>query len=194
MPAFDPSELRSVVGKLMTAAPSDVKLVAERLRDHVLETRMTPEATRAFVADLGYDSIEAFCAAIGLPEHIARRWDRFGVSSEMKQVFTLVLEQRRQPAAEPPREESVVEMRMSPQETRAFVAELGYGSLEAFCAVLGLPEHVARRWASLGMPPELKQVFTQVLDQRRRLAAAVDEFESMTHVGLDDFLAERGLI
>ena len=182
MPAFHPSELRSVVGKLMTASPSDMRLVAERLRDHMLETRMTPEATRAFVADLGYDSIEAFCAAIGLPEHIARRWDRFGVSSEMKQVFTLVLEQRRQPAAEPPREESVLEMRMSPQETRAFVADQGNGSLEA------------RRGGRLGMPPELKQVFTQVLDQRRRLAAAVDEFESMTHVGLDDFLAERGLI
>ena len=116
------SEFRSVVGKLMSASPADIRIAAERLRDHALETRMTPEETRAFVAGLGYGSLEAFCAAIGLPAHIARRWDRFGVSSEMKQVFELLL------------------------------------------------------------------------TQRRRMAEAVDEFESMTHVGVDDFLRERGLI
>ena len=122
MPAFNSSELRSVIGKVMSSSPSDIRLFAERLRDHALYERMSGEETRAFVADLGYDSIEAFCSAIGLPAHIARRWERFGVSSEMKQVFALLIEQRRQ------------------------------------------------------------------------LADAVSEFEAMTHVGIDDFMRERGLI
>lgn len=122
MPSFNINEFRSVIGRVMGASPSDIRLVAERLRDHALETRMSPEETREFVASLGYDSLDAFCAAIGLPAHIARRWDRFGVSSEMKQIFAL---------------------------------------LEA---------------------------------QRRRMAEAIDEFESMTHVGVDDFFRERGLI
>lgn len=122
MPTLNPSELRSVIGKVMPSSPSDIRLFAERLRDHALVPRMSPEETRAFVAELGYDSVEAFCSAIGLPAHIARRWDRFGVSSEMKQVFALLA------------------------------------------------------------------------DQRKRMADAVDEFESMTHVGIDDFLRERGVI
>ena len=122
MPAFNSSELRSVIGKVMSSSPSDIRLFAERLRDHALYERMSGEETRAFVADLGYDSIEAFCSAIGLPAHIARRWERFGVSSEMKQVFALLIEQRRQ------------------------------------------------------------------------LVDAVSEFEAMTHVGIDDFMRERGLI
>jgi len=122
MPAFNPSELRSVIGKVMGSSPSDIRLVAERLRDHALDERMSPEETRLFLARLGYESIEAFCSAIGLPVHTARRWERFGVSSEMKQVFSLLA------------------------------------------------------------------------TQRKRMAEAVEEFESMTHVGIDDFLRDRGLI
>ena len=122
MPSFNLSEFRTVVGKVMGASPADIRIAAERLRDHALETRMSPAETRAFVAGFGYDSLDSFCAAIGLPAHIARRWDRFGVSSEMRQVFSLLIA------------------------------------------------------------------------QRRRMAEAVEEFESMTHVGVDDFLRERGLI
>jgi hypothetical protein len=121
MPSFNMSEFRTAFGRVM-GAPSDIRLVAERIRDHALDKRLSPEETRAIVANLGYENLDTFCAAIGLPSHIARRWDRFGVSSEMKQVFELLV------------------------------------------------------------------------DQRRRMAAAVDEFESMTHVGIDDFLRERGLM
>lgn len=122
MPAFNMSEFRTAIGKVMGASPSDIRLVAERIRDHALETRLSPEETRAFVASLGYANLDSFCAAIGLPAHIARRWERFGVSSEMKQVFALLA------------------------------------------------------------------------DQRRRMVDAVEDFESMTHVGIDDFLRERGLM
>lgn len=122
MPEFAPPDVRSLLGKVMKAAPSDIKLVAQRLHDHAFEPRVSAEATRAFVRELGYEDLHAFCEAIGLPPHIADRWDRFGLSGEMKQVFALMVE------------------------------------------------------------------------QRRRLAEAVEEFESMTHVGVDDFMRERGLI
>lgn len=122
MPEFHPSNVRSLVGKVMSTSPSDVKLLFQRIHDHAVEERMSPEAAKAFVAELGYASLEAFCTDIGLPAHIAERWGRFGVSGEMRQVFTLL-------AA-----------------------------------------------------------------QRRKMAEAIAEFESMTHVGVEDFLRDRGLI
>ena len=40
----------------------------------------------------------------------------------------------------------------------------------------------------------MKQVFALLIEQRRQLVDAVSEFEAMTHVGIDDFMRERGLI
>ncbi|MBA3448268.1 MAG: hypothetical protein H0T56_11795 [Pseudaminobacter sp.] len=122
MPAFSPPDVKSLFSKVMDASPSDVRLVAQRLRDHAFEPRMSADATKEFVGSLGYESVDAFCADIGLPAHIAERWGRFGVSGEMKQVFTLL-------AA-----------------------------------------------------------------QRKKMAEAIAEFESMTHVGVEDFLRDRGLL
>lgn len=122
MPDFTPPDMRSLIGRVIKASPSDIRLVAQRLHDHAFEPRMSAEQTRAFVRELGYESLHAFCEALGLPPHIAERWDRFGVSGEMKQMFALLA------------------------------------------------------------------------DQRSRLAAAIEQFEASTHVGIDDFLRERGLL
>lgn len=83
---------------------------------------------------------------------------------------------------------------MSAEDTKAFVRELGYESLEAFCADIGLPAHIAERWGRFGVSGEMRQVFTLLASQRQRMAEAIAEFEEMTHVGIDDFLRERGLI
>jgi hypothetical protein len=83
---------------------------------------------------------------------------------------------------------------MSASETRAFVADLGYESLEAFCADIDLPPHIAERWGRFGVSGEMRQVFSLLAAQRRRMAEAIAEFEAMTHVGIEDFLRERGLI
>jgi hypothetical protein len=122
MPAFGPSEVMALCSKVIGAAPSDIRLVAQRLHDHAFEPRLSAQETRDIVTELGYENLDAFCADLGLPSHIAERWARFGVSHEMKQVIMLV-------AA-----------------------------------------------------------------QRRRTAEAVAEFEDMTHVGVEDFLRERGVI
>jgi hypothetical protein len=122
MPAFGPSEVLALCSKVIGSAPTDIKLVAQRLHDHAFEPRLSADATRDLVTDLGYENLDAFCAGLGLPSHIAERWARFGVSHEMKQVIKLL-------AA-----------------------------------------------------------------QRKRTAEAVAEFEDMTHVGVEEFLRDRGVI
>lgn len=124
MQSEKPTRVPSLLSKVLENAPhpADIRLLAQRLHDHALEPRSTPEETRALVADLGYQSIDAFCAAAGLPAHLAARWERFGISGEMRQVILLIAE------------------------------------------------------------------------QRRAMREAVREFEAMTHVGLDDFMRERGFI
>ncbi|MCR4269165.1 hypothetical protein [Nitratireductor sp. ZSWI3] len=124
MQSDKPAKVPSLIGKMLANAPhpNDIRLLAQRFHDHALEPRSTPEETRALVADLGYGSIDAFCAAAGLPAHLADRWTRFGISGEMRQVLLLI-------AA-----------------------------------------------------------------QRRAMIEAVQAFEAMTHVGLDDFMRERGLL
>lgn len=122
MAEFSPPDIRSLIGKVIKASPSDIRFMAQRLHDHAFEERMSAATMRALVRELGHADIAAFCAAVGLPRHVAERWDRFGLSAEMQQVLAFM------------------------------VAE------------------------------------------RRRLAAAVEDFESATHVGIDDFLRERDLI
>ena len=74
-------------------------------------TSADPEAVAAYLAKYATKATESYGAALDrrihheheldylrVPAHIARRWDRFGVSSEMKQVFELLLTQRRRMA------------------------------------------------------------------------------------------------
>ena len=63
MPVFNSSELRSVIGKVMTSSPSDIRLFAERLRDHALYERMSGEETRAFVDASGEGDLAQFAGA-----------------------------------------------------------------------------------------------------------------------------------
>ena len=116
------TEKTTIVDRVLSGAPTDVRLLAQRFRDHALEPRCSAAETRELVAGLGYESIEAFCAAAGLPAHLADRWARFGISGEMRQVLLMMA------------------------------------------------------------------------SQRRAVVAAVEDFEASTHVGLDDFMRERGVL
>ncbi|WP_173931898.1 hypothetical protein [Chelativorans sp. Marseille-P2723] len=112
----------TLVKSLIDTTPGDMRMLLQRFRDHALEERMSPVDTELLMADLGYDSIQAFCADADLPEHVAERWSRFGISFEMRQVLTFMLR------------------------------------------------------------------------QRQRIRKAVTDFESVTHAGLDDFMQEKGVI
>lgn len=87
-----------------------------------------------------------------------------------------------------------VDPRLSPKDTSALVRELGFADISAFCEALGLPDHLAERWSRFGISNEMNAVLRYMVAQRRAVADAVEEFESMTHVGIDDFMRERGLI
>lgn len=112
----------TLVKSLIDTSPGDMRMLLQRFRDHALEERFSAEDTELLLNKLGYDGIQAFCADAGLPDHVAERWSRFGISFEMKQVLLFMLA------------------------------------------------------------------------QRRRVQEAVAEFEDTTHVGLDDFMQERGLV
>ncbi|GAB1583139.1 MULTISPECIES: hypothetical protein [Phyllobacteriaceae] len=94
MPAF-PSDVRSILNRVMDSAPSDLRLVAQRLHDHAIEERMPASEVRECLSELGYRNIAEFCSDLELPPHVAERWERFGVSSEMKQVFRMLINQRK---------------------------------------------------------------------------------------------------
>ncbi len=121
MPPF-PNEVRSILNRVMGSSPADLRLVAQRLHDHAVEERMPADEVKAQLAELGYRNISDFCADLEMPTHVAERWERFGVSAEMKQVFGMLI------------------------------------------------------------------------NQRKRFAEAVAEFESITHLGLPDFLRSRGVL
>ncbi|MBF9231906.1 hypothetical protein [Microvirga alba] len=74
--------------------PTDLRLVAQRFVDHAIEPRLSPTDVSAIVQDLGYPDLESFCRDVGLPDHITERWKRFGVSSEMGQIFAFLGLQR----------------------------------------------------------------------------------------------------
>jgi hypothetical protein len=89
-------DIRQVLAKAIYTlpTPSDLKLVAQRFVDHAVEPRLSASEVRAVVQDLGYPDLDAFCRDVGLPEHIIERWKRFGISSEMGQVFAFLCLQR----------------------------------------------------------------------------------------------------
>lgn len=87
-----------------------------------------------------------------------------------------------------------LEPRLPPAEARALVRSLGFADLDDFCARIGLPARIAERWSRFGISGEMGQVLRFMAAERARMAEATEEFESMTHAGLDDFLKDRGLL
>jgi len=90
------SDLRQVLAKAIYTlpTPTDLRLVAQRFVDHAIEPRLSPADVDTIVQDLGYADLESFCRDVGLPDHITERWKRFGISSEMGQIFAFLSLQR----------------------------------------------------------------------------------------------------
>jgi hypothetical protein len=90
------TDVGGFLNRIAESSPRDIQLVAERLHDHAVEERMSAADLRAVLAELGYSTIADFCDAAGIATHVARRWERFGVSSEMRAVLLMMQGQRRQ--------------------------------------------------------------------------------------------------
>jgi len=90
-----PSALKTVLTHVMTASPDDVRIAAQRLHDHLIAERMTPEELRAALGELGYRSLADFCDRAGIAPHIRERWESFGVAEDMRQILSYMLTERR---------------------------------------------------------------------------------------------------
>lgn len=86
-----PVPVRGILNKVVSTSPSDLQMLAERFHDHAVEERMSAEELRAVLAKLGYQSISSFCEAASIAPHVTKRWERFGVSSEMQAILTFML-------------------------------------------------------------------------------------------------------
>src|SRR5690606_15652775 len=91
-------------------------------------------------------------------------------------------------------QDHALDPRLSPAETAELMRALGYRSVAAFCTAAGLPGHLADRWMRFGISGEMRQVLLLMATYRRAVSDAVGEFEAATHVGVEDFMAERGLV
>lgn len=97
MAASYSNDFRRVLVKAIDTLPSpnDLRLVAQRFRDHAIEQRLSASEVELIVQDLGYPDLDSFCRDAGLPHHITERWKRFGVSWEMGQIFAFLVAQRK---------------------------------------------------------------------------------------------------
>lgn len=84
------NEVGGILSKLAESSPRDIQLVAERLHDHAIDERMSAPELKALLGELGYSDIFSFCEAAGIASHVAKRWERFGVSSEMRAVLIML--------------------------------------------------------------------------------------------------------
>ena len=89
------TEFGGMLTRLAEASPRDIQFVAERLHDHTVEERMSAADLKALLSELGYSSISNFCEMADIPLHVAKRWERFGVSSEMRAVLLMMQAQKR---------------------------------------------------------------------------------------------------
>ena len=74
--------------------PSDVRHRLARMHNHAISPRLPPEKLLEIVQKLGFDSVQAFGAKIGLEQHIAESWARFGISHDAALLLQALLDYR----------------------------------------------------------------------------------------------------
>ncbi len=72
--------------------PSDLRLVLERIKNHVVSPRMPAAQLTEIVICLGFVSVERFGEHIGLEPTVARSWARYGLSRDAAQLLLALLE------------------------------------------------------------------------------------------------------
>jgi len=90
-----PTPLKTILNHVMTSSPDDVRIAAQRLRDHLIAERMPPEELRTALSELGFQSIAEFCQEAGIASHIQERWESFGVAEDMRQILAYMIAERR---------------------------------------------------------------------------------------------------
>jgi hypothetical protein len=86
--------VRQFAENSMQFRPSDLRLVMERIHNHVVKPRMSAKEMREVVACLGFESIEKFGDHIGLEPRTTASWARYGLSRDAAQLLLALLNYR----------------------------------------------------------------------------------------------------
>lgn len=71
---------------------SDIRLVLERFRNHLVSPRMSGPELSDVVHRLGFASVEEFGAEIGLEPALVQSWVRYGLSHDAAQLLLALLQ------------------------------------------------------------------------------------------------------
>ena len=88
----------------------------------------------------------------------------------------------------------LVAPRLSGEDFGLIIKAMGYDSIYDFAAEFDLPVQSVEDWRSAGMTFESAQLLRGLAKLKMDTNDAVLEFDSYTHVGLEDFFKERNLI
>jgi hypothetical protein len=89
------SNLAQFARRSRELGPSDLGLVLERFRTHLVMRRMEPAEFRATVRDLGFASLDEFAHRIKLPLRTVDSWAKFGVAHDTAQLLLALLGYRK---------------------------------------------------------------------------------------------------
>lgn len=83
--------LRQLKNNTKNLKPDDLLLALERLRNHVVQPRMSAEQLTGVIQQLGFESVEEFGAHIGIGPRTAQSWARYGLSHDTAQLLLAFL-------------------------------------------------------------------------------------------------------
>jgi|LFEF01.1.fsa_nt_gb hypothetical protein len=83
--------------------------------------------------------------------------------------------------------------RMSPDEFRETVLELGFESPEAFGERIGVPKLTIESWLRFGLSSDAAQLLLALVTYRHRLQTAMSDFEACTQVPISSFFEDHRL-
>lgn len=88
----------------------------------------------------------------------------------------------------------LVAPRLSGDEFAAIVEAMGYDSIYDFASDYDLPKESVEDWRSVGMSYESAQLLRGLAKMKMNIRDTIIEFDSYTHVGLEDFFKDRNVI
>ena len=71
---------------------------------------------------------------------------------------------------------------------------MGYDSIYDFASDYDLPKESVEDWRSVGMSYESAQLLRGLAKMKMNIRDTIIEFDSYTHVGLEDFFKDRNVI
>jgi hypothetical protein len=83
--------------------------------------------------------------------------------------------------------------RLSPEEFRRTVGDLGFASPEDFAQRIGLGPSTLRSWLRFGLSHDAAQLLLALAGYRRRLKEAMADFEACTQVPIESFFEDHKL-